>query len=76
MNATTMAATTATSTAAIHAAKAATAIETPQAPETAGLQCNVVDDLFEHRLGADESARPYLVLPERKVSFDDLHRRV
>ncbi len=76
MNATTRAATTATSTAAIHAAKSASAIETPQSPETAGLQGNVVDYLFAHRLGADESARPYLVLPERKVSFDDLHHRV
>ncbi|WP_161993233.1 benzoate-CoA ligase family protein [Lacisediminimonas profundi] len=40
-----------------------------------GLEGNVVDYLFEHRMAPAEAQRPYLITPSGNFSFGDLYRR-
>ena len=75
MTATVNATIDATAPAALDTMMTATMTDGPESP-IAELKGNVVDYLFEQRLGTEEAARPYLVLPERNFSFGEMHRRV
>lgn len=67
---------TVTRTATPHTTTTATMTDGRESRQAPGLEGNVVDYLFEERQGADEAARPYLIMPGRDVSFGDMQRRV